>query len=181
MISQPDGKIIVVGSFDLYNNVTARNIIRLNNSGSKDSTFGVGTGLSDSVRSVLSQPDQKIIVGGSFTSYNGITENRIIRFNSNGTKDISFNTGTGFDGVVNTIVLQNNGKIVVGGIFSSYNGVLTGSVVRLNNDGTRDTTFNTSFNNNFQIFSMAPQPDGKIILGGQFISYNGIEEKVWFV
>jgi hypothetical protein len=49
------------------------------------------------VNLLLNSPDGKIIATGSFTSYNGISANRIIRLNYDGTIDSSFVYGTGFN------------------------------------------------------------------------------------
>jgi uncharacterized delta-60 repeat protein len=173
---QPDGKIVVGGSFESYNNIIAKSIIRLNNNGTKDLTFNTGTGFNSSVWSIQPKVDNKILVGGSFTLYNGAVENRIIRLNSDGSKDISFNTGTGFDSATRTIESQTDGKILVGGNFTSYNGVSENHIIRLNLDGTKDTAFNTGTGFNNTVWSIAIQTDGKILVGGEFTSYKGITE-----
>lgn len=177
---QEDGKIIVGGYFTSYNGVTANFIIRLNSDGSNDSTFNTGTGFNSTVLSIVIQPDGKIIVGGEFTSFNGFTENRIVRLNSDGTKDSSFITGTGFspdyNGLnVKAIVLQPDGKIIAGGSFIDYNGeiVQQRKIIRLNNNGTIDHTFNSGNGFSGDVLSIVMQPDGKIIVGGKFQLYNG--------
>ena len=93
-------------------------------------SYGATPGFNGTVSAIATQTDGKILVGGSFTSYKGVTENRIIRLNSDGTKDNSFNTGTGFDATVYTIEIQADGKILVGGNFSSYNGDLENFIIR---------------------------------------------------
>ena len=79
-------------------------------------TFDIGTGFDNTVRVIDIQPDGKILVGGDFTKYNGTSRNRIVRLNSNGSIDTSFNIGTGFNDDVWTIDIQPDGKILVGGV-----------------------------------------------------------------
>ncbi|WP_064715939.1 T9SS type A sorting domain-containing protein [Flavobacterium succinicans] len=178
---QADGKILVGGFFTTYKGVTQNYIIRLNNDGSKDTTFNIGTGFDFIVFSIEQQTDGKILVGGNFNNYNGVTANRIIRLNSDGSKDTSFTTGTGFGNVVHNIALQANGKILVGGYFSTYNEITENGIIRLNSDGTKDTTFNigAGFTNaayTDKVYKIFPQTDGKILVGGNFTTYNGVTE-----
>jgi uncharacterized delta-60 repeat protein len=139
---QSSGKIITVGIFERYNGTTSNNIVRINTNGSIDNTFAVGTGLSAVAGCVAIQSDDKILVGGNFTSYNGNASNRLVRLNSNGTYDNTFNVGTGFgtagDAYVDTIVIQSDGKIVVSGAFTTYNGTTVNRIIRLNTDGSID-------------------------------------------
>ena len=179
---QPDGKILVGGVFNNYKGVTESKIIRLNADGSKDTSFNTGTGFNNNVSTIAIQTDGKILVGGYFTSYNGVNENKIIRLNNDGTKDISFNTGTGFGNVnyliVSTIVVQTDGKILVGGNFDSYKGITSRALIRLNSDGTKDTSFDSGigFNLNARVYVITLQHDGKILVGGGFVSYNGVSD-----
>jgi uncharacterized delta-60 repeat protein len=170
---QTDGKVLVGGYFTTYNGVTANCIARITSTGVIDSTFVTGTGFNVNVQAMALQSDGKIVVGGQFTSYNGTTRNRIARLNSDGSLDTTFTVGTGFDAQVHTIVIQSDGKILVGGAFATYAGTATAKLARLNANGTLDTTFTvgTGFNNDVQ--SIAVQSDGKVLVGGWFTTYNG--------
>ncbi|MDI9308714.1 MAG: T9SS type A sorting domain-containing protein [Limnohabitans sp.] len=174
IVIQPDGKILVGGNFTTYKGITENRIIRLNSDGTKDTSFNVGTGFDNKINSIAIQPDGKILVGGEFLNYKGITENRIIRLNSDGTKDTTFNTGTGLNSFVNSIAIQTDGKILLGGAFTNYNGVNENFIIRLNQDGTKDTTFNLGTGFNAGINYVAIQTDGKILIGGSFTNYNGV-------
>ena len=173
--TQSDGKILIGGDFTTYNGTAANKIIRLNANGSVDNTFVYGTGFDDSVYSITTQSDGKILVGGGFTTYNGTAANRIIRLNTNGSVDNTFVYGTGFDGNVNSnsIATQSDGKILVGGGFTDYNGTSANGIIRLNSNGSVDGTFvyGTGFDN--EVYSISIQSDGKILVGGSFASYNG--------
>ena len=149
--------------------------------GTLDSTFNPGTGANDTVLTISVQNDGKIIIGGNFTYYNGMSTNKIARLNTDGTLDNTFNMGgTGFNGSVFKTTIQSDSKIIVVGNFTSFNGISTNKIARLNTDGTLDISFNIGgtvvSNGNFaaSIKSTSIQSDGKIIIGGNFTSFNGI-------
>jgi uncharacterized delta-60 repeat protein len=172
-----NGKILVGGNFTTYNGVIENRMICLNSDGTKDLTFSSGTGFSASVRKIKIQTDGKLVVGGEFTSYNGVAENRIIRLNSDGTKDVTFSSGTGFNSTVHAIEIQDDSKILIGGEFTSYNGVVENRMIRLNSDGSKDATFVTGTGFNGTIYTIVQQTNGKILVGGGFTTYNGVTEK----
>jgi uncharacterized delta-60 repeat protein len=146
--------------------------------GALDTEFdtNTGTGFDGNVEVIAIQSDGKIICGGGFTTFNGTTANDIVRLNPNGTLDTAFTTniGTGFNDTVLKIAIQSDGKIICGGFFSASNGVTIYNIVRLNADGTRDTTFTTNTGTGFNasVNSIAIQSDGKIICGGGFTIFN---------
>ncbi|RAR46229.1 MopE-related protein, partial [Flavobacterium lacus] len=171
---QPDGKIIIGGVFTSFNGTSRNRIARLNTDGSLDTTFDPGTGINDIFRTIALQPDGKIIIGGDFTFLNGTPRSRIARLNTDGSLDIAFNPGAGANNRVRTTTLQSDGKIIIGGEFTSFNGTLRNRIARLNTDGSLDTTFDPGTGGNNNIITTALQSDGKIIIGGQFTSYNGV-------
>jgi uncharacterized delta-60 repeat protein len=171
---QSDGKILVGGNFLTYNGSSANRICRLNTDGTLDGTFNIGTGLGNTARTIEVQSDGKILVGGDFVLYNGTTTNFICRLNTDGTLDGTFNIGTGFSNTVIFIKIQPDGKILVGGNFSSYNGSPVNRICRLNTDGTLDGTFTIGGGFNNIVNSIDIQSDGKIIVGGAFTIYNGL-------
>jgi uncharacterized delta-60 repeat protein/gliding motility-associated-like protein len=162
---QPDGKVLIGGDFTSYNGTLRNRIARLNADGSLDATFNPGTGPGTSVYSLAVQPDGKILIGGNFAFYNSIARNRIARLNSDGSLDATFNPGAGASNDILSIVLQPDGKILIGGYFSTYNGSTRTYIARLNSDGSVDATF-VPANPVSTIHSIALQPDGKILVGG---------------
>jgi RHS repeat-associated protein/uncharacterized delta-60 repeat protein len=171
---QPDGKIIVTGSFTSYNGSAANRIIRLNSNGSKDVTFITGSGFNGTTNAAMLLPDGRIRICGSFTSYNGQAANRIIGLNPDGTLDTAFPIGTGFsNGIVERLVLQPDNKIIACGSFTSYQGVSANGIIRLQNWGMVDGSFVSGTGFNDFVREVKLQPDGKIIVGGSFTSYNG--------
>ena len=166
-------KIIVGGNYTTFTGSTQNRLISLNPNGSKDSTFNIGTGFGAGVKTTSIQSDGKIVAGGDFTTFTGSSQNRVIRLNSNGSKDSTFNIGTGFDGDVYLVAIQSDGKILVGGFFATYSGSSQNGLIRLNSDGSKDTTFNIGSGFNSAVLSTATQSDGKILAGGSFTTFTG--------
>jgi uncharacterized delta-60 repeat protein len=173
-VEDSSGRIIFVGDFTTYSGLPFNRIVRINGDASIDNTFNIGSGFNNTVTEVVLQPDGKILIGGLFSSYNGTPANKIIRLNSDGTVDGTFNSGTGFDQIVFTISVQSDGKILVGGFFSQYNGVSYNRLIRLNSNGSIDNSFTigTGFNNT--IFDIQQQSDGKKLIFGGFTIFNGV-------
>lgn len=170
---QSDGKLIVVGDFTTYRGATAIRIARLNSDGSLDDTFVSGTGAGSEVRAVQIQNDDKILIGGSFGSYNSISSPGIARLDVNGAFDATFNVGTGTNDSVYDIAIQDDLNIVIVGSFTNYNGTPTNRIARLTNIGALDLTFNVGFGlNGTTTYAVAIDQDDRIIVGGQFTSYN---------
>lgn len=177
---QNDGKIIFGGDFTQYNATNSPRIARLNGNMRLDETFTTGTGANGTVRASAIDSSNKIVIGGKFTNYNGAVRNYIVRLNSNGINDTNFNIGTGvgistsseIEGI-HAIAIQSDGKILIGGYFTSFNGIARNSIARLNADGTLDTSFTSYFATDSAIvYSIAIQSDGKILVGGSFDNYN---------
>lgn len=173
---QADGKILLgERNYTYYNGIAEAHIIRLNNDGTIDNSFVSNNGFNTGITSIVQQPDGKILIGGNFTTYNGVSSNRIIRLNTNGSKDTSFATGNGFDNIVYSIAVQSDNKILVGGNFMTYNGSSTIRMLRLNTNGSIDNTFTVSgVSFDRPIDKIKLQTDGKILVGGRFTNYNGI-------
>ena len=170
---QSDGKIIVGGNFGTFSGISQNRLVRLNSNGSKDDTFNIGSGFNGIVWSTFIQSDGKILVGGAFTTYTGSTNNYLIRLNSDGSKDTSFNIGSGFNGGVFSIAIQSNGKILAGGGFTTFTGSSQNYLIRLNSDGSKDSTFNIGSGFNTGVNSTKIQSDGKILAGGDFTTFTG--------
>jgi uncharacterized delta-60 repeat protein len=171
---QADGKIVVGGYYTTYQGVSANRIVRLNTDFSIDDTFVYGTGFNTAVNNVAIQTDGKILVGGDFATYNGTARNRIIRLETDGSIDTTFSIGTGFSDAVWAITIQPDGKILVGGAFTQYSGVSRSKIVRLNTDGSIDTTFVSPGTINGTIYDIGVQPDNKVVIAGAFTSISAV-------
>ena len=144
MAVQADGKVIVGGDFTSFNNFAFHHLVRLNLDGSVDPAFNADTGASQngSVHAIVIQPDGRILIGGVFTNVNGASLNHIARLNTDGSVDSSFNVGVGANNTVETLTLDSQGRILLGGQFTRASGVTRNGVTRLNPDGTVDPDIN---------------------------------------
>ena len=178
MVLQPDGKVLIGGTFTSYNGTARNRIARVNANGTLDNLFTVGTGADGAVSAVALQADGKVLIGGTFTNYNTTPCNRIARLNSDGTIDPTFVPGTGLNGTVYTIKLQSDGKIVIAGGFNTFNGTTRNGIARLNTDGTLDASFDPGSGIPLPaINTVAIMPDGRMMIGGSFASYAGASRK----
>jgi uncharacterized delta-60 repeat protein len=151
---QSDGKII---------GINGNSIVRFNSNGTIDNSF---SSTFNEASKLLIQPDGKILVG-KISAGNSID---LIRLNSNGSVDTSFINGSASVGGVQSLAYLQNGKILVGGRFGGFNSINpVGGLVRLNSDGSIDTSFNANgiapagF---VRVLSILNQSDGKLLIGG---------------
>jgi uncharacterized delta-60 repeat protein len=181
---QPDGKILLGGQASFGSSNFA--LARYHSNGSLDTTFN-GTGFLNTVidafssgRSLALQSDGKIVLGGS--SFNADSDFAIARYHSNGSLDTAFNTtgytvtlvGAGND-FGQSVAIQSDGKILLGG-YSRIGATDDFAIARYHSNGSLDTTFNatgivtTAIGVGHDIgSSIAVQPDGKILLGGNAV------------
>ena len=177
-----NGKVYVGGLFTSYKGVARNRFVRLNSDGSLDNSFNIGTGFNGIVYNLKFDSDGKIYVVGAFTAYNGVTKRGIVKLNTDGSIDNTFDVGDGFrlsvgasTGVaVYALNIDNNGKIYVGGDFTVYRGTTVNRICRINTDGTLDTDFvvaGTGFNSTVR--DIAVDSNNDIYVGGLFTNYNG--------
>jgi uncharacterized delta-60 repeat protein/uncharacterized repeat protein (TIGR01451 family) len=174
MALQSDARILVGGDFATFNGVSRRHIARLNTNGVVDVTFDPGIGTDGGIYALALQPDGKILVAGDFKTYNNQSITRIARLKSDGALDSTFNPGVGANAAIRALVLQSDGKILIGGLFTNVSGVSLSAVARLNSDGSVDSAFHPGAGADNAVYTIALQDDGKIILGGDFLHFGGI-------
>ncbi len=168
-------KLLIGGSFVNYNSSPRNYLGRLDNNGGLDASFlGVANGPNGTVFAIAPQPDGKVLIGGDFTSVNGVARMHIARLNADGQVDLNFDPGTGANDSVRAIGLQLDGRVVIGGLFTNFNGTAFGHVARLKSNGTIDNTFNPGAGADDAVLSITIQPDTRILLGGQFSRFNGV-------
>jgi uncharacterized delta-60 repeat protein len=171
---QPDKKIIIGGSFSSFNGININNIIRLNEDGSIDNDFVIGSGFNDQVYAIKIQSDGKILVGGNFSSFNGNLSGKLVRLWPSGQYDETFNVGDGFNnGSVNSIAFQSNGKIIAGGFFTGFQNKESKRIIRLHLNGDRDLAFDIGFGFNGNVNTLAVDNNDHILVGGNYTAYNG--------
>ncbi|HWD92582.1 MAG TPA: hypothetical protein VG938_09550 [Verrucomicrobiae bacterium] len=176
---QSDGKVLIAGYFSTVDGVSRNALARLNPDGTLDNTFQNPT-LTISgypnVGALAVQNDGKILIGGSFVNVDGYARGNLARLNSDGSLDTNFNpnlpTSTSVYVSVKTIVVQSDGKIVVGGDFTELDD--TYNLARFNADGTTDETLNPLANGG--VYVVAVQSDGKVVIGGSFTLVEGMPQ-----
>lgn len=180
-------KLYIGGEFWKVGTVDKIRLARLNANGTLDNAYSIGAAWefpNQSVTSMALTAGGKLLMGGYFTAVKGITSRGLARLNTNGTVDMSFNTGLGFQNggttldygtEVRTILTLGDGSIIAGGNFRTYNGVACPYIVKLEDNGTidTDTTFGTGFNE--WVMDMKLQNysgvESRIVVGGCFNSY----------
>jgi uncharacterized delta-60 repeat protein len=189
MVRQPDGKYVLGGAWTTFNGLSAydstnsaRRLIRMNSDGSIDTTFAPGNSggnsVNSTVRALALADDGKIYVGGLFTTFTNGAVGRFVRLNTNGTMDTEFRVNTaatGTSGDVYAVAVDSQGRILVGGAFTNWNGQSVSRLVRLLPNGLVDTVFNIGTGlNTGSVQSILPLPDGRVLIGGFFQSVNGV-------
>lgn len=167
------GNLSIGGTFTKVNMAMRTNLTEIDLTGKTITPpLGIQQGF---VFSLAIQPDNKILVGGSFTHYSGLATGGIARLHNNGELDTAFQNklGLGVFGEVQDIYVLPNQKILVGGNFLSVNGYPADRIARLNADGSVDTTFNGPAFLHGGVNSIDVQPNGKILIGGNFRYLNG--------
>ena len=152
IIPLANGQVLIAGNFGVR---------RLSSTGSGDSSFGTPA---IGVLKMLLQADGKILIGGTFTQIGTTVRGRIARLNSNGFLDSTFNPPGGANGPVEDFDVQADGKIVLGGDFTSLNGVGRLRLGRLFDNGSLDESFTQTADGVVRAIKI--QPDGKILIGG---------------
>lgn len=180
---QPDGKIVLVGSTKSGSNQLLT-VYRYNANGSIDTTFNgsggsiisINANYQDFANAVTIQSNGKIVVAGETLSSANNTDIVVLRYNTDGSLDASFND----DGILTTdinqndtasSIIQSNGKILVAGSTLNLNAL---AVVRYNDNGLRDQTFDgdgivttdLTLNGVDAGNALAVQSDGKILVAG---------------
>lgn len=186
---QPDGKIIIAGATYTSGNNSIFGLIRYNPNGTLDQTFGSGGRVTDAVGglhenpiSLVVQSDGKILAGGEGDNNGSDYDLEIVRYNSNGSRDTSFN-GTGkvitpvgsLNDLGGYLALQTDGKIILAGAIE-VSGQLNRNfgLLRYNSNGTPDTSFGTNGKTSVEFGNLNAikiQADGRIVAVGS--SNNG--------
>jgi uncharacterized delta-60 repeat protein len=176
-----DGRIVLGGFFRNVNGVPRDGIAQLNANGSVDPSFDPGAGLHGYVALALTvMTNGQVLVGGIFEKLNGVPRKSIARLNANGSVDGSFSVPNGRVGGSNTLervyalAVQPEGRVIIGGDFTIVGNTPRQHVARLNADGSLDETFDPGFIYLQRVSALALQPDGRLVIGGEFRSIDGV-------
>jgi len=171
-IARQGDTLLIGGEFTTFDKVDRTRVARLQLDGSLDPSFDVGTGPNLRVLCLAVQPDGKVLLGGSFTRFNGAPRAAIARVNVDGSADAEFNQTARVVGELRSIVVQPDGRILAGGLYEEAGGIAYTNLVRLNSDGSFDPGFSMNSSLSGLVRSISLQPDGKILVGGHFYPTN---------
>lgn len=169
---QPDGKVLIGGSFQNVAGAPRRGVARLDVDGSVDAGFG-DPDVNGDVIAIAVQDDGKLLVGGSFNQVGGATRHELARLNADGTLDTGF-ADPNLDGEVWSIAVQPDGKVLIAGDFTDVNGVARTYLARLSPTGALDTGFADAQLCCLAARSVALQADGHVLVGGYFSQAGGV-------
>lgn len=139
-VARADGRILIGGDFNSVGGQTRTFLAQLKSGGGLDTNFASVT-INDSLRALLIQPDGRVVIAGRFTTVNGQPRNRLARLNADGSLDATFAPVSGANNSIRSLALQPDGRVIIGGQFTSYDGVVRGRIARLMTNGTLDTGF----------------------------------------
>jgi uncharacterized delta-60 repeat protein len=156
-VAAPGGKFYVSGEFARVNGVPRTRLARLNADGSLDAAFVVGTGFDQVPQNLLVQPDGRLLVNGSFTTYQGAPVAPLIRVNSDGTRDPSFTVAVpqNTTAPIGSLSLLRDGRVLVNGSLCYFG------------DGSRDAAFAPTRSGSF---AGVPLPNGDVLVGGTTVA-----------
>jgi uncharacterized delta-60 repeat protein len=187
MLVQPDGKIILACQASVQGGKAARALVRLHPDGSRDETFRSGVGPDRGVAALALYDDGRVLIGGSFSTYDGVPRNSVARLRPDGTLDPSFDMGLGlgyysqgevqygteFSGIALTLAIQGDGHVLVGGNFNRVSGTTIVGIARLKGDGTLDGGPQVGLDGGL-VDIIKTLKDGSTIAGGGFAKVDGV-------
>jgi uncharacterized delta-60 repeat protein len=178
IVPQPDGKILVTGGFTEINGVNTPHFVRLHADGSFDTTFEPDI-LPVEIAAIHVQSDGRIVLAGISRPW----APGLLRLMPDGSLDPGF-AATDEPNHYTSLAVQPDEKLLVGALgMQTIHGVTRRGVARLNPDGTVDTSFmdpRVMFDTPLKgggVQCVALQQDGKVLIGGQFLSVGGLSRR----
>lgn len=176
ILLQPDGRILVGagGFFRLSDASFLRGgVVRLHEDGSLDSSFNECAEVDGPILAIVQYSDGRVLIGGEFDRVAGEPRKGVARLDAMGHLDLTFDVGVGPDGPIRCLAVQQDGQLLVGGMFRVFSGLSRPGLVRLHADGRLDHTFDARivFDEGTslpRIQSLCVQPDGRILVAGSF-------------
>jgi uncharacterized delta-60 repeat protein len=169
ILEQPDRRIVIAGIFARVGGQTRRNLARIEADGSLDATFNPGWGPDSYVVALARQLDGKILIGGQFQWFGDQPRRHLARVHADGSLDNGFDPGA--NGLVRALAVHH-GNIFVGGGFTSIAQVQRTGIALLDTYGKAYDVI-TSIPGAPDVFALSVYEDGSVLLGGDFLHYNG--------
>jgi uncharacterized delta-60 repeat protein len=169
----PYGRVVIGGAFSQVNGTGRDSVARLHGDGSPDQTFEPDM-VDHQVNALAIQPDGKCVIGGRFAHVDNTQRDYVARLEADGSLDLTFDPGDGPNGAVLDLAVQEDGKVLIVGVFDRVGATSRSFVARLEADGSLDPTFDPGQGANGQVRAVALTPDGKILIGGDFTTYDAL-------
>jgi uncharacterized delta-60 repeat protein len=169
--SGADASLLVGGEFDQVNGTPGQNLVRLETNGTVDETFNVL--VDGAVLSLAATPDGTIYGGGAFNA----PSKHILKLSPDGAVDAGLNLGTSTSSRIDCVAVASGGAVAFGGPFRRIDGATAHYVGKLNAAGGLDAQFSSGLLPSFALEAggdaIALQPDGKLLVGGNFNTATG--------
>lgn len=165
---------MVGGGFGTFGDVDCGGLVRLETDGSLDPSFALNTSGAQ-IRSMALAADDQLMVAGNFSTFLGQPLNDVARLNADGTVDATFDPGSGADNFIYAVGVQSDGKVIIGGAFTTFNGAPANKLARLLPDGSLDPSFTTMIVGAGSIESIVVLPDDRLYVGGAFGNLGGVQ------
>lgn len=169
-------RLIVARRLDEPGRGVGYDFVRLYADGRRDTSFISGNGLEQNedtnvfdnpiITDIDVQDDGKVLVAGGFIGYQGESVKDLIRLNVDGRRDKAFDIQDGFNGLIRVVNVQPDGKVLVGGDFTEYQGQSANHLIRLHPDGRRDGSFDIGTGFDAPVTLITIQDDSKILVAG---------------
>ena len=154
IIAFPNGNYLVVGAFTEYNNISVNRVVQLNNNGSIDQNFNIGTGANGEIKGVTQLQNGDLILFGHFNDFNGHIVDSVVCLSTNGAVNLSFQLNSSPITWITDIVEESNGSLIISGSMTPFGFVGTAeyTIIKTNPNGVVDnsygfTSINSSINN----------------------------------
>jgi uncharacterized delta-60 repeat protein len=185
ILVQPDGNVIIGGSFNRINDVQRNALARLRSDGELDETFDAAAHVYSVVNALAFDAAGDILVGGENLQLAGANAQALARVNASGSLDSTFLPA--FTPLLTTnprvgsIVIQPDGMILVGGMFGGVDDIICHGLIRLRRDGTADPDFHVGTglranplpSGTRLVWTLVLDPDGRLLVGGDFAWADG--------
>jgi hypothetical protein len=165
-----------LGFYYIYKKIFS--VMRTDQNGVLDTTYNYGTsrtGANAIVNDAYLEPDDKLVMVGNFTSFNGKAANYIVRLDVNGNSDPTYNSGSGANGKINTVQYNaTTHRAMITGNFTTYNGIACPGIAMLNDDGSVDPTFVFRQFSGGQVTFARMLNTSKVLVAGTFDTYDNV-------
>jgi len=168
--------IYITGLFTTYNGLSSIRFAKIALDGTLDVTFALGSSFNNTTVGVYVENDESIFVTGYFTTYKGVSANKLAKILPNGDRDVTFQVGSGFNtgnDQPNKLFRNSDGILIAYGYFTAYNGTPSNRIIALNDDGTINNTYDFGTGFSDVVINIVEKPTGGYYIFTSGTLYNG--------